>query len=77
MLHTFHIDDSNSKGKALLEYLRTLEFVKEDPNDWGKETSKELESSILRGLNDEKNDEIIPHETVMSELRNEFPHLRL
>jgi len=29
MVHTFHIDDSNDKAKALLEFLRTLDFVKE------------------------------------------------
>ncbi|PHR22263.1 MAG: hypothetical protein COA38_18240 [Fluviicola sp.] len=34
MLHTFHIDDSNDKAKALLDFLRTLEFVKEDNNEF-------------------------------------------
>ncbi|WP_027420364.1 hypothetical protein [Crocinitomix catalasitica] len=29
MTHTFHIDGSSQKAKALLEFLRTLEFVKE------------------------------------------------
>ena len=77
MLRTFHIDDSNSKAKALLEYLRTLEFVEEDQDDWGKEISQELESSILQGLKDEKDGKVLPHKTVMSELRNEFPHLGL
>lgn len=34
MVHTFHIDDSNEKAKALLEFLRTLEFVKEDSREF-------------------------------------------
>lgn len=34
MVHTFHIDDSNNEAKALMEYLRTLEFVKEDNNEY-------------------------------------------
>lgn len=34
MLHTFHIDDSNDKAKALLDFLRTLEFVKEDNKEF-------------------------------------------
>lgn len=34
MVHTFHIDDSNEKAKALLEFLRTLEFVKEDSSEF-------------------------------------------
>lgn len=40
MLHTIHIDDSNSKAKALLEYLKTLDFVRVDKDDipaWQKE----------------------------------------
>lgn len=40
MLHTIQIDDSNSKAKALLEYLKTLDFVRVDKNDiptWQKE----------------------------------------
>ena len=77
MLHTFHIDDTNSKARALLEFLRTLEFVKEGPADWGEEVSQELEASILRGLKDEKNGSLIPHDEVLAELKKEFPHLKL
>lgn len=76
-LHTFYIDDSNSKAKALLEYLRTLEFVKEGQSDWGEEVSKELESGILRGLKDEAEGNVIPHGKIMSELHREFPDLEL
>lgn len=34
MVHTFHIDDSNDKAKALLEFLRTLDFVKEADDEF-------------------------------------------
>jgi predicted transcriptional regulator len=34
MTHTFHIDGSSEKAQALLEYLRTLEFVDEDNNEF-------------------------------------------
>lgn len=54
MLHTFHIDNSNGKAKALMDFLRTLEFVQEDTEDWGEFVSEELEASIVRGLSDEK-----------------------
>ena len=30
MTHTFHIDTSSDKAKALLQYLRTLDFVREE-----------------------------------------------
>jgi hypothetical protein len=31
---TVHIDDSTSKGKALLEYILTLDFVEVDKDDF-------------------------------------------
>lgn len=77
MVHTFHIDDSNGKAKALMEFLRTLEFVKEDTEECGEHVSKELDASTLKGLKEEKDGQLISHENVMSELRNEFPQLRL
>ena len=77
MLHTFHIDDSDNKAKALMDFLRMLEFVKEDQVDWGNEISSELESRIIRGLKDEKEGKTIPHNVVMDWLRKEFPHLEI
>lgn len=77
MVHTFHIDDSNGKAKALMAFLRTLEFVKEEKTDWGEGISEELESSILRGLDDEESGHLISNDSVMDELRNEFPKLKI
>lgn len=39
MLRTIYIDDSNQKAKALIEYLKTLDFVSlntEELPDWQK-----------------------------------------
>ena len=77
MVHTFHIDDSNGKAQALMAFLRTLEFVREEQEDWGVHVSAELDESLIRGLKDEKDGNVISHETVLSELRKEFPHLGL
>ncbi len=33
-MRTIQIDDSTNRGKALLEYLLTLDFVKEDTSDF-------------------------------------------
>jgi putative addiction module component (TIGR02574 family) len=33
MIRTIHIDDSSSKAKALLEFLRTFDFVKEEESE--------------------------------------------
>lgn len=49
MLHTIQIDDSNSKAKALLEYLKTLDFVcVDDISIWQKE-------QIDKALDEHKN----------------------
>lgn len=45
MIRTIQIDDSSRKGKALLEYLLTLDFVKEESDEFAltKEHKKILE----------------------------------
>ena len=60
MLHTFHIDGSNSKAKALMEYLRTLEFVKEDDSDWADDLPMEVKNGILEAIEQANNGETIP-----------------
>lgn len=77
MLHTFQIDDSNSKGKALLEFLRTLEFVKEDKTDWADELPQEVIDGILQGINQVDNGQAIPHSQMKSKHQKQFPHLNL
>jgi len=32
--HTFHIDGSSDKAKEVLQYLRSLDFVKEEQDDF-------------------------------------------
>lgn len=44
MIRTFRIDDSTDKGKALLEYLATLDFVYEEENTY---TLSEEQISIV------------------------------
>lgn len=46
MLHTIHIDDSNGKAKALLEYLKTLDFVRVDELPEWQQT--QLDQSLER-----------------------------
>ena len=51
MVHTIQIDDTNNKAKALLEYLKTLDFVKlTDNSDWNDELNEVNIHSILTPL---------------------------
>ncbi len=43
MVHTFTIDESSDKARALLEYLRTLEFVKEESTEEFALSDEQLE----------------------------------
>lgn len=58
MMYTFHIDDSNGMALALVAFLRTLEFVREEQEDWGGNVLIELNESLLQGLKDEENHRI-------------------
>lgn len=57
MVYTIQLDDTNSKAKALLEYLKTLDFVTlTDTNtDWYDDLSVSDLNSINQGLEDLKN----------------------
>lgn len=76
MLHTFHIDDSNNKAKALLEFLRTLEFVKEDNTDWADDLPLEVKNGILEAIAQVENGKTIPHSQVKAKHQKRFPHLK-
>ncbi len=58
MAHTIQIDDTNSNAKALLEYLKTLDFVKlTDNSDWYDELNEVNIHSIQIGLDDLRNNQ--------------------
>lgn len=46
-------------------------------SDWANDLSKEDEESILRGLRQEKEGKVTPHETILAKHRKQFPHLKL
>lgn len=55
MTHVFRIDDSNPYAKSVVEFLKTLDFVKEDLN----ETSEfNLTDEHLKILDERRNDRI-------------------
>ena len=77
MLHTFQIDDSTNKAKALLEFLRTLEFVKETDADWADTLPEEVINGIREGMKQVENGQTIPHSEMKAKHQKQFPHLNL
>ncbi|NVK65229.1 MAG: hypothetical protein HWE22_11620 [Flavobacteriales bacterium] len=77
MLHTFHIDGSDSKAKALMEYLRTLEFVKEGNSDWADDLPVDVKNEIQEAIEQADNGKTIAHTQVKEKHRQRFPHLNI
>lgn len=46
MLYKIHIDESNSKAKALLEYLKTLDFITVDKDELPTWQEEELNNAL-------------------------------
>lgn len=46
MLYRIHIDESNSKAKALLEYLKTLDFITVDKDELPAWQEEELNNAL-------------------------------
>ncbi len=66
--HTFHIDGSSDKAKALLEFLRTLEYVHEDNDNWYDSLSEESKASIKRGVEDANNGRFVSQDDVQAKV---------
>lgn len=71
MVYTIQLDDSNPKAKALLEYLKTLDFIKlSNDSDWFNEISSEALKDIQEGLNDLSNGNIHSDKDVRNSIHN-------
>jgi hypothetical protein len=68
--YILRISENNSKALALLNYLKTLDFVELSKTaDWWDETSVEHKASIERGLDDLKNGRVHSDEDVSKSVR--------
>lgn len=71
MTHTFHIDTTSAEAKALVDYLRTLDFISEEKGSSYKLTEKQIQtveearSNYISGK-----DKGIPWEDLKKELNN-------
>jgi hypothetical protein len=68
--YTLKISEKNAKALALLNYIKTLDFVElTKATDWYDELTAENKASIDRGLDDLKNDRIHSDEEVRKSVR--------
>ena len=68
--YTLRISEKNSKAIALLNYLKTLDFVElSKTTDWWDEISTDNKASIERGLDDLKNGNIHTDKDVRENVR--------
>jgi methionine synthase II (cobalamin-independent) len=68
--YTIKIPKNNAKAIALIEYLKTLDFIQlSETTDWWDEISNENKVSIERGIEDIKNDRIHSDEEVRNAIR--------
>ena len=69
MRYSFEIDIKNSKAKAFLNYIATLDFIKlkkeDDQGDWWNDISEETKKEIELSLKQIEDGEIISHKEVM------------
>lgn len=70
--YTLKISEKNAKAIALINYLKTLDFIeltKSKPVDWWDELSEENKASIERGLDDLNNNRVQSDEEVRKIVR--------
>ncbi len=68
--YTLRIPDNNSKALALLNYIKTLDFVELiKTKDWWDELSEENKKSIQKGLDDIENGRVHSDEEIRTGVR--------
>ena len=68
--YTIKISENNAEAKALIQYLKTLEFVElTKTSDWWDELGEESKASIERGLDDLKNNRVHNDQDVRNSVR--------
>lgn len=68
--YTIKISEKNTKAKALIQYLKTLEFIEFTKNDdWWDEIGIKSKTSIERGLDDLKNNRTHSDEKVRNSIK--------
>ena len=75
--YTLHLPENNSSAKALLEYIKTLDFAKLSPTqDWYEELTAEQKESINQGLADIENGNVHTDEYVQNYIADKIAKAR-
>ena len=68
--YTLKISEQNEKAKALINFLKSLDFVElTKANDWWDELGAESKASIERGIDDLKNDRVHSDQKVRNSIK--------
>jgi hypothetical protein len=68
--YTIKISENNAKAIALINYLKTLDFVElKEESDWWDDISAEDKASIEKGLDDLKEGRVFSDEEVRNSIR--------
>ena len=68
--YTLRISESDSKALALINYLKTLDFIElTKTTDWWDEMTSENQASIQRGLDDLENGRVHSDEDIRESVR--------
>jgi hypothetical protein len=68
--YTLKISEQNEKSKALINFLKSLDFVElTKANDWWDELGAESKASIERGIDDLKNDRVHSDQKVRNSIK--------
>jgi len=73
--YTLKISEKNAKAIALINYLKTLDFIeltKSKPVDWWDELSEENKASIERGIKQADEGKLISNEDAKKRIDNFF-----
>lgn len=71
MAYTLHVDDSNPRAKAFLEFVKTLDFIRVDEDEIS--LSQEQIEAIQEGIESLEKHGGIPHEQVMAKMKTKYP----
>ena len=71
--YILQLPDNNSSAKALLEYIKSLDFVKLSPSkDWYDELTAEQKEGIETALKELKAGKGIAHDDVVNRINKRF-----
>lgn len=54
-----------------------LSIGKSNTKDWAEDLPENVKAGIMKGLEQSENGESVPHEVVLAQMKEKYPHLNL